>query len=144
MVRCVLDQRCQDIENAVADGDAAAIQAAVGPIWEAAQGRDAAELTVAVGRLSELLPLVPGDIGSGLAVLGGAMVEDGRIAGRSPPGCSPPLPSPPSSGGLAPRDPSAGDPGVSRYPAGPLAVDVRLRPADRVRQRVPEPRRRRR
>ncbi|MDQ1653236.1 MAG: hypothetical protein QOI35_2436 [Cryptosporangiaceae bacterium] len=126
----MLDQRCSEIEDAVAAEDAAAIQRAIIPAWEAARDRDAAELTAAVARLAPLTARVPPGVGGRLAVLCGAMTEGGADPQ--------PLAGPVAAGLLTVLGLAAGFPVAWRHTTRripfPLPADNRVDFANALRQ----------
>lgn len=73
----MLDQRCDELIAAARASDAAAFQAGIPLLWEAVEGADQSELNRVLGRILGLFEVVPLGVGSKLAVLAGALVEDG-------------------------------------------------------------------
>ncbi|GAA4086144.1 hypothetical protein [Nonomuraea soli] len=75
----MLDLRCDVLTDAVAAQDPGAVLAAIQPLFEAARGTGADELTGALGRVCSLVarPDVPLGLRAELALLCGALVEEG-------------------------------------------------------------------
>ncbi len=73
----VLAERCDELVRAAETADAVAFQTGIGKVWEAASGAGPDELNAALERICELFEMLPLGIAGRLAVLAGAMVEDG-------------------------------------------------------------------
>lgn len=73
----MLDQRCDELVQAAAASDADGFQAGIVRLWEAAEGADPAELDRVLVRVCNLFEAVPLGIAARLAVMAGALVEDG-------------------------------------------------------------------
>lgn len=73
----MIDQRCDELVAAAGAQDAAAFQAGIPLLWEAVEGADPGELSRVLGRILGLFEVVPLGVGGRLAVLAGALVEDG-------------------------------------------------------------------
>jgi hypothetical protein len=76
----VLDQRCEELARAARAQDAVAFQASTQLVWQAAQGAPPGELNRALQKVCHLFNTVNGipmALAGRLAVLGGALVEEG-------------------------------------------------------------------
>ncbi|TQS31167.1 hypothetical protein [Microbispora sp. KK1-11] len=77
MLDQVIDQRCDDLYRAAETQDAPGFLATLQDLWERTEDSDPATADAALVRLCGLFDRLPPGLGARLAVMGGAMVENG-------------------------------------------------------------------